>query len=160
MKSGWAPILALTLAGCGRADVSACEEFLKDSLRSPSTYRRIGVSTYDRPINAEARAQLREEEERSARENPDWAAVRRQLDADTPATERPVETLREVFIEYDAENAFGAPIRGAQRCGFILRNGNLSSSSSLRTKLSLAQSGRSLRQLRGDNSEPAYPCCL
>lgn len=34
---------ALALSGCGRADVAACEEFVKSGLRSPSSYKRIAA---------------------------------------------------------------------------------------------------------------------
>lgn len=160
MKSGWAPILALALLGCEKAEIKACEGFLKGGLRSPSTYRRVSTNSYDGQINERALAQIRDEEAERDRGNPEWAKIRRELDAETPAAERPKETFREVFIEYDAENAYGTPIRGAEQCGFVLRNGELPSSGSLSAKVSKAESSRTLRQLRGDDDEPAYPCCL
>lgn len=160
MKSTWALLLPLALLGCDKPEVAACEVFLKGGLRSPSTYHRVSVNSYDGPLGEPALTQMREEDAERDRGNPEWAKIKRGLEAQTPAAQRSQDTLREVFIEYDAANAYGTPIRGAQQCGFVLRNGELPSADSLRAKVSKAESARALRQLRGDDKDPAYSCCL
>lgn len=61
-----------------------CEKYLLEKLRSPSTYKRIEVSSTAVPY------------------------------------ETPIEQM--VFIEYDAANAYGTPIRGRQLCKFPIKN--------------------------------------
>lgn len=140
----WAPILALVIGGCGKPEVSACEEFLKESLRSPATYKQVRADIYDEPITPEKLTTLG---------GRPWGG----------------ETLaiRKVFVEYDAENAFGAPIREAQLCGFVLRNGTLPDSNGLKAAVALASAKRSYQRVKEsvgqadpEYQEPEYSCCL
>jgi hypothetical protein len=124
------------LASCGQADVAACEEFLKGGLRSPATYRKVSVRTYDAPITKQQAT----------------AIGARVYD------NRPL-TLRKVFIDYDADNAYGTPVRGIEMCAFVLLEGKLPDAGSLRTKVSLAGTQRDYRRLTRQQ-EPDYPCCL
>ena len=155
------PLVGLALASCGSArEVAACEEFIKGELRSPSTYRRISVKSYDGPISERAKAQLSEAEARRAVDNPEWAKFRKERDANAPAGEKAAETMRDVYVEFDSDNAYGTPVRGLQRCGFVLSNGSLLGETALRAKVSLAGANRDYRNLTEDRTEPEYPCCL
>jgi hypothetical protein len=62
--------------------VKACEEFLKGGLRSPATYRQVSVKKYDAPMTKERAT-----------------AIGAQVAGNQPLT------LREVFIDYDADSA-------------------------------------------------------
>lgn len=53
IKAAWCPVaisLPLLLAGCGRADVKACEEFVRSGLVSPSSYRLISAHGENMPL--------------------------------------------------------------------------------------------------------------
>lgn len=136
MRRGCVPLAALLLAGCGQEDVEACEEFLKGGLRSPATHRQVSVRTYNAPITKQQAT-----------------AIGARVYDDRPLT------LRKVFIDYDADNAFGTPVRGIEMCAFLLSDGKLPDAGSLRSKVSLAGTQRDYRRLTGQQ-EPDYPCCL
>jgi hypothetical protein len=84
--------LTVVLSGCsmagGQPEVTACEEFIKSALRSPSTFKSVSSKSSDSKSG-------------------DGKGV------------------REIFIEYDAANAFGTPIRGSQICTFDLVDGKV-----------------------------------
>src|SRR5688500_18848846 len=95
----------LVLLGCGRPEFTVCEELIENGLRSPATYQLARLETFDEPITKQQLTSI------GGRSYGDAAL-----------------TLRKVFIEYDAANAYGTPIRGAEMCAFVLREGKLPSS--------------------------------
>ena len=106
--------------------VLACEVVLKTRLRSPSTYSRVlftpllreqttieaylGIDTEEGRVRAE---------EYSAR-NPEY---RRAFDARRQRFEESPMELVYTVIEYDAQNAFGTPVREWARCEDFVRIG-------------------------------------
>lgn len=130
-------LILLALAGCEGREIAACEEFLKDGLRSPSTYRRVSLTTRDEATTAQRIVEL------GGRQPPAGQSL----------------ALRTITIEYDANNAFGIPIRGAGQCGFLLRDGSLAGQQLLDSQVRLASARRDGRMLERQ-PEPQYPCCL
>jgi hypothetical protein len=143
------------LAGCGSPDVAACEEFIKGTLDTPATYKRADVRIIDEP-------------------NLELARYLEQTGLKPPATEayrviRDIEVeqglgLRRLVILFDADNAYGTPIRRAQTCAFKLDGGRVSE-----TDLSItsAQAAAAMERLRsmgelpvGAESSLKFPCCL
>lgn len=92
----------LLLAGCAAEppEIAECEADAQRDLRSPSTYKRIEAKRFTNPpepgkINA-------------ARER---FGLEGHKDADIG--------LIDVFIEYDAANAYGTPIRSMEHCQWL-----------------------------------------
>ena len=131
----------LLLCSCGARDVQACEDFIRDGLRSPSTYKRMSLVSDDKQLN--------EEEFRELTKLPRYGTY-------TP------HQLREVLIEYEAANAYGTPVRGTEICAFVLTDGELPSKAAMKADLALAKSARTLRdlQIAGAPSQAKYSCCL
>lgn len=109
----------MTLAGCDQG-LSVCEEHIKDGLRSPSTYHRIGY-------------EVRREEVPIPRPS---KSDRGLLASITPMAERlaewkahPTQQVYRYTVESDAANAYGVPVRDKQSCVFTVdqveRLGNL-----------------------------------
>ena len=129
-------LLAMTLAAgaCSKPNddaIAACEKFIQGSLRSPSTYAKVSSKVSDQPITAEDLALYQLPKGSSS----------------GPAS------VRTVFIEYDAANAYGTPVRGTEKCDFLLvdaKNERYSSEPS--TAATLASADRTLG--KGDG------CCL
>jgi hypothetical protein len=99
--------------GCGFLDqwqhpeVAACEHFIKESLASPSSYKRIEFLTADEAISVEDYAS-----------GEGWEPNSAFYDL---AKERAVDpAIRSVSIEYDAQNGFGALIRQYEHCEFLM----------------------------------------
>ena len=130
-------LMALVLAGCEAREIAACEDYVKDGLRSLSTYRRVSVASRDEAATA---ARIIELGGRQLRGGQSLA-------------------LRTVTIEYDAQNAFGTPIRNAAQCGFVLGDGEVAGQQLLDSKVRLANANRDGRLLQRE-PEPQYRCCL
>ena len=93
-------VVLLTLAGCDKPlspPVAQCEKYLVSKLRSPSTYKRVSYSEI----------------------LVDPAKIAEPGDGIDPNG----EPYYAVSIDYDANNAFNAPIRGQQLCQFDLVDG-------------------------------------
>ena len=141
------------LSACGEPEVEACEEFIKDGLKSPSSYKRASVSKLDETISQEM---FLENHGKIDTFDKHWLDDGRL-------------TQRIVAIEYDADNSFGASIRGAGICEFHLIDGELPSQISLDASVSMAIAQRSMRELgraglipnegKLDIPEPRYGCC-
>ena len=139
----------LLLAGCDKPDVKACEDFILDGLRSPSSYRRVAISVSETPIAFEAVRKISAAPELY-----------------TPSTDFRMNTaepliIRVVRVEFDAENAFGAALRSKTTCAFRHTKG-----SALNSMVSLARA-RERDRLRAaadpaipDLPELPYPCCI
>lgn len=134
---GGIALIALLLAGCEGREIAACEDYVKYGLRSPSTYGRVNVTTRDEPVTGPRIAELGGREPRGGQSL----------------------ALRTVTIEYDAQNAFGTPIRSAAQCGFVLRDGEIAGQQLLNSSVRLAQAKRDTRMLQRE-PDPLYPCCL
>ncbi|MGV8856457.1 MAG: hypothetical protein ACOH2L_17655 [Devosia sp.] len=95
--------------------VKACEEIFKMQLRSPSGYSRVDAIDSIQPIT------IRE-----------WVYLTRpdRLTED-PLTERQAKRMEEAgqvpawlttYVEYDAPNAYGTPIRGTIECKYLSKD--------------------------------------
>jgi hypothetical protein len=161
-----APVLLVVVTGCDRIngpeEVRACEAYIKEQLRSPSTYVRAETMVGgDEPLSqAEFNRQY-------IGKDPDDLA---KLLA-TVAKERRL-AVRRVFIHYDADNAYGTPIRGMNMCEFLVLDGALEGQGGLESRAKSAASRVRLRELTEqlDNSdlrslgrrsgENASDCCV
>lgn len=131
-----AAVLGLALWASEGWEIAACEDFLKEGLKSSSTYRRGNVTTRDEAVTAARIAELTGRQPRGSE----------------------ALGLRTVVIEYDAGNAFGTPIRGASRCAPPSRRGGCRSATT-DSAIFLAKVQRDGRLLQRQ-PEPEYPCCL
>lgn len=128
--------LAFVLTGCEawQSDeeqaAKACESFISDALRSPSTYKRVNA---------------------------------------THAPHKTGAAFRYVAISYDADNAFGTPIRGAQVCAFKVdpQTGDYPHGDLMESSARLARAEMRLREaqeLAGQKlpTRPigAFDCCI
>lgn len=84
--------------------VQICEELIKDRLRSPSTYRRVEVTQFSEAVSAERAHAL------------DPKMTRTEVIAINDGRAKP--TNFQVFIKYEAANAFGTPISGLSLCEY------------------------------------------
>lgn len=124
-------ILVLLAAGAGAyfwfnrtpEVVTACRAYIQASLRSPATYREATQRTHDRPI---AQAQLRSQYFPAPQDELDRLLL-------TGLDNRSL-AIRTVFLEYDADNAYGTPIRGLGACEFLLVDGQVRGAGSLESK--------------------------
>lgn len=105
--------------------LAACEAALKAKLKSPSTYQRANVSEMTKKLSFDEY------------KDTELLRIRDSYDADTAVVmraklnEKIVEMKRDgeqasLFvqtIEYDAQNAFGAMIRGMAICSYVSGNG-------------------------------------
>ncbi|PNU05481.1 hypothetical protein [Novosphingobium guangzhouense] len=150
---------AFALTGCDKvthffdpAEVKACEAYTLETLASPSTYKRIDVITHDEKVT---KARLKE----LSPNRPDW------VPNDDPG-------IKTVGIQYDAQNGYGAIMRGGMVCAFETERGEVKDNSvSLDGRASAAASHAKFRDLveRGivPNMTAAdlgplreYQCCL
>lgn len=151
--AGVVPVLLL--AGCGRADIAACEDFVKEGLKAPSTYKRISVNTYDEPVS------LPEFIKKTGQENAH--PVTKQLLA--LQAERGL-ALRTVAIVSEAHNSYGVPLRTTEICAFKLVGGKLEGKSSIASSVARAKLRRSSNMMAEAGLLPKreqqgpYPCCL
>ena len=158
MKSGWVPLAALVVAGCGQPEIKACEQYAKSGLRSPATYRRAGVRTIDERVTAEEFLTRRGDNPKDHARGLFLEGLRRSNTG-----------IRNIVISYDADNAFGTPIRGEQICMFQLRDGKLvDDEKEIQTRIKIAEADRDFRALArsgglpnlGPQDVPEKPCCL
>lgn len=106
-------IVALGVSACGIFDsklVSACELLLKDRLRAPSTYHRIEVSEYTKTL--------------SGRDFLDDLGSRVSGTVSDRYRDMGNGTQYLAFIEYEASNGFGVPVRSTVRCDFFVEDGS------------------------------------
>lgn len=158
MRAIGAVSAALMLTGCNRPEVTACENFVRDGLRSPSSYRRIGIETSDQAMSL---------------------SEFRNITGDKPGGVLEVMTdnahkhgIRTVSLEYDAQNGFGATLRETRQCYFRMRDGELQgTASTFAAKAKLQKVNREFRDLMRSGAlpnvnsadvppEPEPSCCL
>lgn len=146
----WVGVLcAAALTGCDKADVKACEGFIKDSLASPSSYSRINVTRWKESISKKKLDELRQ----------------------PLGFERGVPSLSLVGIQYDAENSYGAKLRQGEICAFELRDGkpadDMIIASKARSSATTARLRRVIDEGALEGTRPGsmgkakkYDCCL
>lgn len=104
----------LPLAGCdwfGDAFVDACEDVLKERLKSPSSYKRISTFESSQLLDEREYAEyLTTRGESEAVQ--EWAMKEFKSGSIKP-------TNFSILIEYDADNSYGAAIRGYATCTYI-----------------------------------------
>jgi hypothetical protein len=111
-------LASMLLAGCSQIEhwrhpeLAVCEEYIAASLRSPSTYERARATISDSRLPLAYWM----EDLRSAPESI------RPLLADQAKERAKHGGRRIVLVEYDAQNAFGAPVRGIASCKFEMKS--------------------------------------
>lgn len=140
--------------------VTACRVYIQASLRSPATYQEATQRTFDRSI---AQAQLRSEY---------FPAPQSELDRlHLAGLDGRSLAIRTVFLEYDAANAYGTPIRGISACEFLLVDGQVRGAGSLESKArsaALAEDTARLAETLGNEElrrlsrrrGTGLPCCV
>lgn len=121
LNFGLACVLLPALAGCSAFDsplIKACEDGVKLRLRSPATYNRVEVVEVARPQPMSADEYVAFQ----AKYYP--ASSNAAVDGLAPSP-----AVHEAFIKYDADNAFGTPIRGVANCKFATEDGKMPVSS-------------------------------
>jgi hypothetical protein len=104
---------------------TACEDSMKKRLRSPSTYRRIEFKVSKKILSLESYHKIASE--RISVSSPDSTRfdvqrIKRIESAMKAGTEQPY--LLSGFIEYDAANAYGTPIRSTVLCEWFAHSKN------------------------------------
>jgi hypothetical protein len=83
-------------------EVAACEAYLLETLKSPSSYKRVSFTVVDTTVSKEM-----------------LAAAKGGADIDkTLAGIATNPGIREVALDYDADNSFGSNLRGGTACYF------------------------------------------
>lgn len=97
---------ALLLAGCGgpAPEIAECEADAQRDLRSPSTYKLIEAKRFTNPPE---QGEINAARERFGLEGIKDAAI----------------GVMDIFIEYDAANVYGTPIRSMEHCQWLTLNG-------------------------------------
>ncbi|MER8913741.1 hypothetical protein NKI32_07865 [Mesorhizobium sp. M0761] len=104
-----------------------CEDMLTDRLRSPSSYRRIEISHYSDQIPVEEFRKIKEAE---IVNDKDYVTLKRILDLTIGSmSKNHLPVMFKKYIKYDADNAYGTPIRGLAECTLLAENGKESSAS-------------------------------
>lgn len=157
--------IGLLLSSCGKPEVAVCEDFIKSSLRSPSGYRQVDVTIYDSAPMAPAAFWAEAGLPDPAR---DPSTVIRLAEANRIRGHQ--ISRRDVFIHYDAPNAYGVPVRGVEKCAFRLIDGQLPSREDMDIDASIAVSRAGMRRLVEDGGvpgaavdgepRPGFACCL
>src|SRR3546814_14990929 len=83
---------------------SACEEFTRSLLDSPSTYRLVEVSQWEEPLTGDGMAAVRDRQ---------------------PLIGDGVPGLLYVGVEFDAMHEMGATQRGSNVCNFSMQDGRV-----------------------------------
>lgn len=114
----WAVLVgSQLLSGCNPFEqplISACEESLKERLKAPSTYRRISATEDEKNLTRAEYNQHLSGQSPSVRDiSLKWF---------DEGKDKPMRFI--AFIEYDAQNAFGVPIRDVTKCEYISSSGN------------------------------------
>lgn len=156
--------LVISLAACSKPDVEACESYIKDGLKAPSTYRQLKVTSVDvSPIDADTLIKEVGLPKLSKKADAFDRLRRTALEVDL---KQPGLGLRRMAIDYEAENGFGTPLRETAICAFVLTDGKLPVADSLTVLVGRANHDRlraSLHELSPKVPAPPerrYPCCV
>lgn len=133
-------VLAISLAGCEKTEVRVCENYIKKGLQSPATYKRAEVKSYDEDQGS--LDAFRASVGLSPVANADQLGkLEAQLNAGRKISKR------QLYITYDADNAFGTPIRGIGACVFKLTDGELEPEERLQSHADTAVLDSQMREL-------------
>lgn len=109
-------------AGIGIAELTkdagmttSCEEAIKKRLRSPSSYKRIELTRSERFLT--------EEEYKARLDRENSSDILKEMDMTSFRTKEISPKEISLFVEYDAPNGFGVPIRGHSECTYISERG-------------------------------------
>lgn len=141
-------------------EVAACRIFAQGGLRSPATYAEARQRIY---TNSATETELRRDYFAGDLDELDRLSLERVRGHDL--------SIRTVFLEYDASNAFGTPVRGLTGCAFLLIDGAIDGSGSLESRARAAASDRDMaalaEQLNNQDlrrlarrREMRLPCCI
>ncbi|WP_084398272.1 hypothetical protein [Henriciella aquimarina] len=116
-------LVAVMLAGCGGGEAkfqSACVDAIKKRLKAPSTFELIEATADHQKVPLPAEQVIRAElESLEDRDDIDsrvrQARLRSDLARATSGEQYKATNLR-LYIEYDAQNSMGVPLRGAVIC--------------------------------------------
>lgn len=146
-------LFLFALASCQRPEVAICEEFIKEGLKSPSSYKRIRLNVSENPLNLQ----------KFVEDHPNSSILKKEK-AKTGQLNQ-----RFVTIEYDATNGFGVLIRSNQICEFHTLNGELPSREMMKARMKSNSAARDMRELgrqgmlpnqpKIEISGPRYECC-
>jgi hypothetical protein len=135
-------------SGCdavkGPEEVRACEAFIKERLRSPSTYKRAEANSYGaEPISKAEFLKM------YVGDRPDDLAklLKTRAEANRLAIKR-------VFVKYDADNAYGTPVRDLEMCEFLVVGGEIDGKGGLESRATSTASRLQLRQLTEQLDDP------
>lgn len=144
IKFGFRWPLVLLLAGLGACSaevanedvlVASCVETLSERLKAPSTLEVMKITkapvvseAVDGPWISHRIAELESEDE--VLEPSELGDLRAAL-ADVEAGKTVLRRQYETYIEYDADNAYGAPIRAIARCEAVTYDGEITQFSSV-----------------------------
>ncbi|MGD9476105.1 hypothetical protein [Shinella sp. G-2] len=107
------------LTGCkpfGSQVLTACEDAIKQRLRSPTSYDRVSLRETEEQISRREDVVFKFRRQGYSAE--ETAVFMKEVDA---APEK--VTLYAKTIEYDAKNAFGAPLRNRTTCEYFTIDG-------------------------------------
>ncbi|MGL4196656.1 MAG: hypothetical protein ACRCSX_02680 [Allorhizobium sp.] len=110
-------VAACILAGCGPAGsqiYAACDDAVKRTLRSPSSYARVDQALTVSDVNEDVFFLYRDINEEDRRQ------TYRRIWENSP----PIFKKFRVAVRYDAQNAFGATVRGSFVCEFYSDDGS------------------------------------
>lgn len=114
-------VSTLMLVGCDREQgtfLDVCEAEIKSRLRSPAGYARVEVAYAREPLSPDRYLAKRQED--GEEELPDF--IRKMVEEG-----RYKSAYYTAFVSHDAPNAFGTLIRGASKCTYLSREGDLES---------------------------------
>ena len=105
--------VACALAGCTKPETKVgemCEAVIKSRLQTPATYKAAKISPYRDQISEKEYSTYLEDKESKER-------LEYYIDNLHRNTDRPIFIT--VFVEYDAQNTFGALVRNIAECEFV-----------------------------------------
>ena len=104
-------------------EVRICEGLLLEELKSPSSYKRVEVNRFSEQIEfEEAFRKIYPDSQGSWRDYAESIHPDFQFIAESMARHWTGPTYIEVYLEYDADNSYGASIRGLTSCDFLVPN--------------------------------------
>ena len=125
-------VAAVALAGCNVFDskmTKLCEGAIQKRLRSPSTYERVEITPA-----GEKKFSDRQEFLNYLADNEDFPPLRSSYIGLFDA-KKADPTVYALFISYDAQNAYGAPVRDHVMCDYFSIDGSPSDVSESNVKI-------------------------
>ena len=159
-----AAAVLFTVSGCGlfsKPDVAACEAHIKGSLPSPASYNRISVAAFDG-----ATMPGKDFPAAAGTVRPRANDLDRALWDESQAIYNSSQVaLRQLVVEYDAQNENGVAVRAKQICAFRLIDGQLEGDDMLMRRAdrtSTADGIDLLDAVKGSKTRarPRFACCL